>query len=105
MNKSSNDPDPEKLPMDQKLRQRDDEQDDDFFYRYHQWEINTRKLVQPEPGEFESPLKPEAPVNLANDYASKGLQVIVKLANIHLTPDGPEYEGGTWHVEGQLVGL
>lgn len=30
------------------------------------------------------------------------IQVIVKLANIHLTPDKPTYDGGTWHVEGQL---
>lgn len=30
------------------------------------------------------------------------LQVIVKLANIHLTPEKPSYGGGTWHVEGQL---
>ncbi|EFI27114.1 hypothetical protein CC1G_14939 [Coprinopsis cinerea okayama7 len=30
------------------------------------------------------------------------LQVIVKLANIELTPDKPHYPGGTWHVEGQL---
>lgn len=25
-----------------------------------------------------------------------------RLANIELTPEKPEYEGGTWHVEGQL---
>lgn len=30
----------------------------------------------------------------------KPLQVIVKLANIELTPENPRYEGGTWHVEG-----
>jgi hypothetical protein len=30
------------------------------------------------------------------------LKVIVKLANIHLTPEKPEYTGGTWHVEGQI---
>ncbi|KIY45725.1 hypothetical protein FISHEDRAFT_48822, partial [Fistulina hepatica ATCC 64428] len=30
------------------------------------------------------------------------IQVIVKLANIHLTPDNPEYAGGSWHVEGML---
>ncbi|KAF9929590.1 hypothetical protein FBU30_001431 [Linnemannia zychae] len=30
----------------------------------------------------------------------KPLQVIVKLANIELTPENPTYEGGTWHVEG-----
>ncbi|KAI9215919.1 hypothetical protein BC828DRAFT_353019, partial [Blastocladiella britannica] len=27
-------------------------------------------------------------------------QVIVKLANIHLTPEDPEYAGGSWHIEG-----
>ncbi|KAG8939524.1 hypothetical protein FRC04_006249 [Tulasnella sp. 424] len=30
----------------------------------------------------------------------KKVQVIVKLANIHLTPEKPEYPGGAWHVEG-----
>lgn len=30
------------------------------------------------------------------------IQVIVKLANIHLTPENPTYEGGSWHLEGQL---
>ncbi|KAG0360316.1 hypothetical protein BGZ54_009623 [Gamsiella multidivaricata] len=30
----------------------------------------------------------------------KTLQVIVKLANIELTPENPKYNGGTWHVEG-----
>ncbi|KAJ5014902.1 hypothetical protein K4K57_000835 [Colletotrichum sp. SAR 10_99] len=30
------------------------------------------------------------------------VQVIVKLANIHLTPDKPSYAGGSWHTEGQL---
>ncbi|KAG0251900.1 hypothetical protein BGZ95_006767, partial [Linnemannia exigua] len=28
------------------------------------------------------------------------LQVIIKLANIELTPENPSYNGGTWHVEG-----
>ena len=28
--------------------------------------------------------------------------MIVKLANIHLTPSKPRYEGGGWHIEGQL---
>ncbi|TQV93510.1 WD40 repeat 2 [Cordyceps javanica] len=34
------------------------------------------------------------------DNASR-LQVIVKLANIHLTPEKPHYDGGSWHLEGQ----
>lgn len=33
---------------------------------------------------------------------TKQVQVIVKLANIHLTPDKPSYPGGSWHTEGQL---
>ncbi|KAF5362188.1 hypothetical protein D9756_002171 [Leucocoprinus leucothites] len=41
-------------------------------------------------------------VDLKRDYSDTGLQVIVKLANIHLTPEKPSYNGGTWHVEGQL---
>lgn len=48
-------------------------------------------------------LQNEDLVDLKRDYASRGLQVIVKLANIELTPEKPTYEGGTWHVEGQLV--
>ena len=28
------------------------------------------------------------------------LQIIVKVANIHLTPEKPRYKGGSWHVEG-----
>jgi hypothetical protein len=32
------------------------------------------------------------------------IQCTVKLANIVLTPENPEYPGGKWHVEGQLEG-
>ncbi|KAG8724297.1 hypothetical protein FRC09_020358 [Ceratobasidium sp. 395] len=32
--------------------------------------------------------------------AGKTIQVIVKLANIHLTPEKSEYAGGSWHIEG-----
>lgn len=30
------------------------------------------------------------------------LKVVVKLANIELTPEKPKYPGGTWHVEGTI---
>lgn len=30
------------------------------------------------------------------------LKVVVKLANIELTPDQPKYAGGSWHVEGTI---
>lgn len=36
------------------------------------------------------------------DVRDSQLKVIVKLANIHLTPEKPDYAGGTWHVEGTI---
>jgi hypothetical protein len=48
-------------------------------------------------------LKDHWAFDIWRDYKERGLQVIVKLANIHLTPEKPEYGGGAWHVEGQLV--
>ena len=41
------------------------------------------------------------PLNLLRDFP-EGLQVIFKLANIHLTPEKSSYEGSNWHVEGAL---
>ncbi|KAJ7211938.1 hypothetical protein B0H12DRAFT_1276184, partial [Mycena haematopus] len=32
----------------------------------------------------------------------KTIQCIIKLANIHLTAQNPEYKGGSWHVEAML---
>ena len=76
---------------------------------------NNRPIVQPEPDLYERPddrMRAEFvrqntnlsswkdPLNLRKDY--RRLQIIVKLANIHLTPEKPRYEGGSWHVEGQL---
>lgn len=39
-------------------------------------------------------------VLLQESFQEHGLQVIVKLASIELTPDNPRYSGGSWHVEG-----
>ncbi|WP_405820529.1 DUF4246 domain-containing protein [Streptomyces sp. NBC_00838] len=61
--------------------------------------------------ENRSPVIPDAPAftapELPGDFArvdlrGHGLQVIVKLATIHLTPEKPEYAGGSWHVEGMM---
>jgi len=99
------DPDPENFPEEQKPKQRANETEDEFWDRYNEWEEATRKVVLPEPEEFTPPILPEGEqvVNLAKDYKDRGLQVIVKLANIELTPEKPSYAGGSWHVEGQLV--
>jgi hypothetical protein len=42
------------------------------------------------------------PLNLRSHFKNRGIQVIVKLANIHLTPENPTYSGGSWHIEGKL---
>lgn len=62
----------------------------------------------PEPGEFDPQKYVEPiPFQLKEKFASLGrpLQVIVKLANIELTPEKPDYEGGSWHIEGKLVSV
>lgn len=115
------DPDPELGPDDegpQRVPEVDDDngdgdgssdEDEDgsaeeaYYERREEWIRATRRVVRPEPAEFQIPEKVTNVVDLRRDYGKGGLQIIVKLANIHLTPDKPEYEGGTWHVEGQLV--
>ncbi|MCJ1399937.1 hypothetical protein MMC11_003140 [Xylographa trunciseda] len=80
-----------------------DESPEDFDARYDAWELDSVSVIQPEPAEFkvQRPAAKET-VNLRRDFGHRGLQVIVKLANIHLDPEKPEYMGGTWHVEGQM---
>jgi hypothetical protein len=115
------DPDPDAIPLEEKMKmlpRAEGERDDDYYPRLEIWENEMRRAVQPEPGPFCPPaeaeslerffepgthnLKPENQVDLKRDYSHRGLQVIVKLANIELTPEKPSYDGGTWHVEGQL---
>jgi hypothetical protein len=98
------DPDPESLPEEEQPQQLPNETEDEFFDRTDQWARDTRKVVRPEPGEF-APRERSVVVDLKEEYAVRGLQIIVKLANIHLTPEKPNYAGGTWHVEGQLVSI
>ncbi|TFK72603.1 hypothetical protein BDN72DRAFT_762932 [Pluteus cervinus] len=106
------------IPEDEGPQQEEDEDDHDFEQRREDWIRDNRRIVQPDAETFSPPsvrshlkdqyflpsgeLKPEKTVDLKRDYGHRGLQVIVKLANIHLTPEKPSYPGGTWHVEGQL---
>lgn len=101
------DPDPEDIADEDKPPRRDDEEEDDYDDRIWEWEESIRRAVPCDPEEFE-PLTRAANgdsemVDLFKDHAEHGLQVIVKLANIELTPEKPSYSGGSWHVEGQLV--
>ncbi|GGT65732.1 DUF4246 domain-containing protein [Streptomyces purpureus] len=63
------------------------------------WWDNRRPVI-PDAPDFTAPEVPDESARV--DLRGRRLQVIVKLATIHLTPDKPEYAGGSWHVEGML---
>ncbi|KAH7084596.1 hypothetical protein BKA62DRAFT_801290 [Auriculariales sp. MPI-PUGE-AT-0066] len=73
------------------------ESTDDWWQRYVVWDeardINMSEAEAYVPGHL---LKRE------QIYRVNGqtIQIIVKLANIILTPNSPTYDGGSWHVEG-----
>lgn len=70
------------------------------------WEVATddwwenRRPAVPDAPVFTPPEPPDDSARV--DLRGRGLQVIVKLATIHLTPDKPEYADGSWHVEGMM---
>ncbi|KAJ5627930.1 hypothetical protein N7490_010158, partial [Penicillium lividum] len=84
---------------DPKPEQRPDEDENHFWGRMKSWEV-VMPIKKPEPAEFKS--KPDEKIQIYDTFGKTGLQVIVKLANIELSPESPEYEGGSWHIEGQL---
>jgi hypothetical protein len=65
---------------------------------YDWWE--SRRPIIPDAPDFTPPELPVGPARV--DLRGRRLQVIVKLATIHLTPEKPEYAGGSWHVEGMM---
>lgn len=70
--------------------------DDDQEELYQAFQAN--RPILPVPVEaFKAPEKLDMRVV---DLNGEQLQVIVKLANIELTPEKPKYNGGSWHVEG-----
>ncbi|KAI8922638.1 hypothetical protein BC831DRAFT_66906 [Entophlyctis helioformis] len=77
-----------------------DDDDDDYVDEEEEDQLdfyNQSGFLQPRlPFEFTPPALPFAPVSLRG----RNLQVIFKLANIHLTPKKPKYGGGSWHIEG-----
>lgn len=61
--------------------------------RFHEWKqgiSSNRSTHEPYSGKLEE------------DFRKDGLQVIVKLSSIELTPEKPRYEGGNWHLEGMM---
>lgn len=81
----------------------DDDADDDAWEQYDlAWEewLEDREPTIPDAPDFVPPPRPDDSARV--DLRGRRLQVIAKLAAIHLTPDKPEYPGGSWHVEGML---
>ncbi|KAF7952592.1 uncharacterized protein EAE97_002089 [Botrytis byssoidea] len=60
----------------------------------------TRKAVIPEP--FFKDVDYSIKLRLEHQFQESGLQIIVKMASIELTPEKPEFPAGSWHIEGQM---
>lgn len=66
------------------------------------WEL-LRKPFVPEPEFSDVQYAPEPQKRLAAKFAKTGLQVIVKMASIELTPEKPEFPAGGWHVSCPVI--
>lgn len=71
------------------------QQNSDDDEAFDDWNDNRPFKEVPIPA-YEAPEPPSEVI----DLTGKRLQVIVKLANIVLTPENPSYPGGSWHIEG-----
>lgn len=59
-------------------------------------------ILIPEPEPYKRRVKIAHPSEadlVENTFSGNKLQVIVKLANIMLTPEKPSYDGDSWHIE------
>ncbi|KAG9041732.1 hypothetical protein FS837_011826 [Tulasnella sp. UAMH 9824] len=82
----------------EKPEQEDEEEDEAYEARIKTWNMQrpiSLPTVPPEGYTKDISQRPKT-------YTIRGkeVQIIVKLANIHLTPEKPVYPGGSWHVEG-----
>lgn len=69
---------------------------DEDAWHDEQYELREQQEIKlPDFGAFVAPSEEQVV-----DLTDSKLQVIVKLADIRLTPESPEYKGGVWHVEG-----
>ncbi|KAI1433153.1 hypothetical protein GGR50DRAFT_688475 [Xylaria sp. CBS 124048] len=76
----------------------DDDSDEERLWR--DWEA-VRHPAVPEPKLFEE-VDYSPPRRLAQDFKKTGLQIIVKMVSLELTPEKPSYPAGSWHVEGMM---
>lgn len=70
-----------------------------------EWFNDTHPLHLPEPNSRSTYFRlKESDVLRASFFAhgNRRIQVIVQLTSIQLTPENPDYKGGTWQMDGQL---
>lgn len=63
------------------------------------YEEEKQVVSEPKVVPFQPPTEP--PPTAVVSLRGRRLQVIPKIAYIHLSPEDPEYPGGTWHIEGE----
>jgi len=79
-----------------------------FDKRWSTWQEEASVVDVPEPDTDFADLEEELfapPFDLRQQFKDQGLQVIVKMTDIHLTPAQPSYDGSLWQVQGHLVRL
>ena len=76
----------------QRKEQGDEFDEDENWETWH----DSRPIHQP----LVPPFEPRASASSVVSLRDRRLQLIVKLADIVLTPEQPNYAGGVWHVEG-----
>jgi hypothetical protein len=101
------------MPANRPLNEGEEPRDDDEPYEdgYEEsergkldmaWFQSTHEMDLPDPDPTELPVLIDPKDVRTSGFfdSASNIQVIVKLANIHLTPDSPSYAGGSWHIEG-----
>ncbi len=71
----------------------------------HERWTKLREPVQSEPPPFAASqvsYEVDPAKTLREQFKDTGLQIIVKMASIELTPEKPEFAPGSWHVEGMM---
>lgn len=56
-----------------------------------------RAAIYPEPKSY-APVEYTPTKSIRENFKENGLQIIVKMASIELTPEKPDFPGGGWHV-------
>ncbi|KAK2930715.1 Protein of unknown function DUF4246 [Fusarium oxysporum f. sp. vasinfectum] len=63
--------------------------------------VKYRDTILPDPKPFEE-VDYTPKQSLQEKFKKDGLQIIVKMVSIELTPEKPEFSAGSWHLEGQM---